>query len=111
MWFFFHLYVEVKEDAENAQDVVGNTCDNHIRVEIPFSNMMAKFFEGSDMEKLIQHMSLHIKAQVENPRMPESGFCLDKMIHLHINFHKLALRWDSSYIKLPEWIAKKKAAF
>ena len=30
-------------------------------------------------------------------------------MHLYINFHKLALTQGSSYIKLPEWIAKKKA--
>ena len=38
--------------------------------------------------------------------MPESGFTLDKIIHLYINFHKLALTRGSSYIKLPKWIAK-----
>ena len=30
-------------------------------------------------------------------------------MHLHIKFHNLALTQVSSYIKLPEWIAKKKA--
>ena len=54
-------------------------------------------------------MLAHIKTQVENPRMPESGFTLDQIMHLHINFHRLALTRRSSYMKLPEWIAKKKA--
>ena len=40
--------------------------------------------------------------------MPESGFMLHQIMHLHINFHKLALTRGSSYIKLPEWIARKK---
>ena len=40
--------------------------------------------------------------------MPESGFMLDQIIHLHINFHKVALTGDSSYIELAESIAIKK---
>ena len=34
---------------------------------------------------------------------------LDQIMHLHINFHRLVLTRGSSYMKLPEWIAKKKA--
>ena len=41
--------------------------------------------------------------------MPESGFTLDKIMHLNINFHWLALTGCSSYTKLPTWIASKKA--
>ena len=70
---------------------------------------MTKFFEGSDINNLIQRMLSHIKIQVENTRMPVSGITLDHIIHLHINFHRLALTRGSSYTKLPEWIARKKA--
>ena len=34
-------------------------------------------------------MLTHIKTQVENPLMPESGFTLDKIMHLYINFWSL----------------------
>ena len=54
-------------------------------------------------------MLAHIKTQVENPRMPESGFPLDKIMHLHVNFHRLGLIRGSSYIELPEWLKSKKA--
>ena len=54
-------------------------------------------------------MIAHIERQTENPKFPESGFTLDKIIHLYINFHKLALTRGSSYIELPEWIRNKKA--
>ena len=53
-------------------------------------------------------MFAHIKTQVENPQMSRRGFELDQTMHLHSNFHKLALTRGSSYIKLSEWIAKKK---
>ena len=45
----------------------------------------------------------------ENPRMPESGFTLDQIMHWHINFNRLALTRGTSYMKLPEWILRKKA--
>ena len=54
-------------------------------------------------------MFAHFKMQVENLRMLGSGFTLDKIMHLHRSFHRLALTQGSSYIKLPERMAKKKA--
>ena len=54
-------------------------------------------------------MFAYIKVQIENHKFPESGFTLDKIMHLYINFHKLALTQGSSYIKLPKWIKSKKA--
>ena len=67
---------------------------------------MIEFFEGSDINELMQRMLAHMKMQVENPRMSESGFKLDKIMHLCINFHRIALTRGSSYIELPEWIKK-----
>ena len=65
---------------------------------------MTEFFEGSDINDLIQRMLAHIKTQVENPRMRESSFSLDKIMHLYINFHRLAFTRSSSYTELPEWV-------
>ena len=53
-------------------------------------------------------MLAHIKTQFGNPRMPESSFSLDKIMHLYINFHKLALTRGGSYIELPKWLKSKK---
>ena len=92
------------EDAKNAQELDGITGDNYIRVITT-----TEFFEGSDINDLIQHILAHIKTQVENPRMPESGFSLDKIMHLYINFHRLVLARGGFYIDLSEWIQNKKA--
>ena len=54
-------------------------------------------------------MLAHIKTQVENPGMPESGFSRDKIMHLCINFHRLLLTRGSSYTELPKWQNNKKA--
>ena len=97
------------EDVENAQDLDGNTGDNCTRVEMPFNSLMTEFFEGSYINDLMQCMLAHIKTQVENPRMPENSFTLNKIMHLYINFHRLELTRGSSYIELPEWIKRKKA--
>ena len=87
----------------------GGTGDNYIRVEMQFNSLMTEFFEVSDINGLIQRMLAHIKAQVENLRMPESGFSLDKIMHLYINFHRLALTRGSSYIELSECLKSKTA--
>ena len=80
------------EDAKNAQDLDdGTTGDNYIRVEMPFNSLMTEFFDASDINDLIELMLAYIKAQTENPKFPKSGFTLDKIMHLYINFHKLEL--------------------
>ena len=46
---------------------------------------------------------------MKNPQIPEGSFILDQIMNLNTNFHKLVLTPGSSYIKLTEWIAQKKA--
>ena len=54
------------EDAKNAQNLEdGITGDNYIRVEMPFNTLMTEFFEGSDINDLIQHMLPYIKARLK----------------------------------------------
>ena len=76
---------------------------------MPFNSLMTKFFQGSNINGLIQRMLAHIKTKIDNPKMPDSGFSLDKIMHLYINFHGLALTRGRSYIELPEWVKNKKA--
>ena len=58
---------------------------------------------------LIGRMLECIKSQIENPKFPESGFTLDKTMHLYINFHRLVLTRGGFYIELLEWIKSKKS--
>ena len=69
----------------------GITGDNYIRVEMPFNSLMTEFFQGSDNNDLIQRMLAYIRTQTENPKFPGSGFSLDEIMHLYIDFHRLAL--------------------
>ena len=41
--------------------------------------------------------------------LPKSGFSIDYIMHLDIDFHKLMLTRGSSYIELPRWLTMKKA--
>ena len=74
-----------------------------------FNSLITEFFEASDINDLIQRMLAYIKTQTENPKFPESGFTLDKIIQLYINFHRLVLTRGSSYTELPKWLKSKKA--
>ena len=92
------------EDAKNAQDLDdGTTGDNYIRVEMPFNSLMTEFFDASDINDLIERMLLYIRTQIENSKFSESGFTLDKIMHLYINFYRLALTRGGCYIELPRW--------
>ena len=92
------------EDAKNAQDLDdGTTGDNYIRVEMPFNSLMTEFFDASDINDLIERMLLYIRTQIENSKFSESGFTLDKIMHLYINFYRLALTRGGCCIELPRW--------
>ena len=78
-------------------------------VEKVFNSLMTEVYQGSDIEELLKQMFAHIKTQIDNPALPKSGFTLDSIIHLDINFHELQLTRGSSYIELPKWISLKKA--
>ena len=87
------------EDAKNAKDLDdGTTGDSYIRMEMPFNSLMTEFFEASDINDLIERMLAYIMAQTESPKFPESGFTLDKIMHMFIKFHRLVLTRGSFYI-------------
>ena len=100
----------LKGDVENHKQTRDNTDltpyknkgGDYNRMDMPFNSLMTDFFENSDINDLIKHMLAHIKMETENPRMPESGFSLDKIMHLYVIFHRLALTQGSSYIVLPK---------
>ena len=44
------------KNAKNAQELDDGTGDNYIRVEMSFNSLMTEFFEGSDINHLIQRI-------------------------------------------------------
>ena len=78
------------------------------KINKPFNSLMIEFFDASDINDLIERMLAYIKPQTKNPKFPVSGFTLDKIMHLYINFHKLLLTGGSSYNELPKRVKVKR---
>lgn len=53
-------------------------------------------------------MFAQIKKYVEHPAVRQSGFAIDRILHMNIDCHRLRLTRVFSYIKLPAWISAKK---
>ena len=51
---------------EDTQDVNGNHGNSFIRVEMLSISLIAKIFEGSNIDELMQRMFAHIKTQIES---------------------------------------------
>ena len=51
----------------------------------------------------------HMETQIENPALLNSRFRFNEVLYLDVNFHRLNLRRGSSYLPLPDWLARKKA--
>ena len=95
------------EDEKQARLKSDGTYET--KVEKVFNSAMTEIFQGSDAEGILKSMFAHIKTQVEHLALPKSGFTLDHIMHLDIDFHKLELTRGASHIELPKWIAEKKA--
>ena len=96
-----------KEEEDNTDLTTHeNEEDGHTRVEMAFNSLMTEFSEDSDINDLIKRMLPHIKIQVENSRMPESGFSLDKIMHLSKQFVLCQVSRsliNMSYESVPRW--------
>ena len=79
------------------------------RVELAFNSRMIDVHRGSDFDSIVDEIIVHMKTQTENPVLLNSRFRFDEVLFLDVNFHQLNLTRGSSYIPLPDWLAKKKA--
>ena len=79
------------------------------QVELAFNSRILAVYNLSDMDETVSEMIPHMAQQIENPALKDSKFVFDEVIHMNIDFHRLNLTRGSSYIPLPDWLAKKKA--
>ena len=85
---------------------------NIIRIDMvdkAFNSQMTEVFQGSNLDEVIDEMFAHMKTQIENPALAKSRFKFYRVLFLNISFHKLKLTRGSSYLRLPDWIASRKA--
>ena len=61
------------------------------------------------MDGIVDGMIAQMNTQIENAALLNSRFRFDEVLFLDVNFHWLNLTRGSSYLPLPDWLAKKKA--
>ena len=79
------------------------------RVDLAFNSLMTSVYRGSDLDQIVDGMIANMKFQIENPALLNSRFVFDEVLYLDVNFHQLHLTRGSSYLPLPDFIAKRKA--
>ena len=89
--------------VQEFDDVVENDI-----VELAFNSRLKNLYRGSNSDALVDGMITHMKAQIENAALLSSRFRFNAVLFLDANFHRLNLTRGSSYLPLPDWIAKKK---
>ena len=78
-------------------------------VELAFNSRVLNVYGFSDMNDIVSVMITHMAQQIENPALRDSKFVFEEVISTTVNFHRLNLTRESSYIPLPDWLASKKA--
>ena len=78
------------------------------RVELAFNSLMTSVYRESEMDQIVDGMTANMKFQIENPALLNSRFVFDEFLYLDVNFHQLNLMRGSSYLPLPDWLARKK---
>ena len=79
------------------------------RIELAFNSLMTSVYRGSEPDQIVDGMIANMKFQIENPALLNSRFVFDEFLCLDVNFHQLNLTRGSSYLPLPDWLARKKA--
>ena len=78
-------------------------------VELAFNSRMLNVYSLSNMNEIVNAMISHMKQQIENPALSDSKFVFDEVVNMDVNFYRLNLMRGSSYLPLPDWLARKKA--
>ena len=78
-------------------------------VELAFSSRMLNVYNFSNMNEIVNAMITHMAQQIENLALLDSKFVFNEVIHMDVDFHQFNLMRGSSYLPLPDWLAKKKA--
>ena len=78
-------------------------------IELVFYSRMTNAYNLSDLDEIVNEMIAHMKEQIENPAILNSRFVFDEVLFTNVNFHQLILTRGSSYLPLPNWLARKKA--
>ena len=70
---------------------------------------MTNVYNLSDLDEIVNEMIAHMKEKIENPALLNSRFVFDEVLFTNADFHQLNLTRGSSYLPLPNWLARNKA--
>ena len=79
------------------------------QVDLAFNSKMTSVYRSSDLDQIVDEMITHMMEQMENPALTNCRFRFDQVLYLDISFYRLNLTRGSSYLPLPDWLARKKA--
>ena len=82
--------------------------DDGEMVKLAFNSRMLNVCNLSNMNQIVNEMIVHMKQQIENPALSDSRSVFDEVLHIDVDFHRLNLTRGSSYLPLPDWLARKK---
>ena len=82
---------------------------NEELVELACNSKMMNVYNLSNMSETVNEMIVHMKGQIENPALSNSRFVFDEVLYMDVDFHQLNFMRGSSYLPLPDWLARKKA--
>ena len=77
-------------------------------VELAFNSRMTNVYNLRDLDEIVNEMIAHMKEQIENPALLNSRFIFNEVLFTNVDFHQLNLMRGSSYLPLPNWLARKK---
>ena len=93
------VWIKFVRDGEEGQE----------RIELAFNSLMTSVYRGSQLDQVVGGMIANMKFQIENPVLLNSRFVFDEFLYLDVNFHQLNLMRGSSYLPLPDWLARNQA--
>ena len=70
---------------------------------------MTSIYNLNNTEGIVFEVINHMKEQIKNPALLNSRFIFEEVLYMDIDFHQLNLTRGSSYLPLPDWLARKKA--
>ena len=77
-------------------------------VDLVFNSLMTNIYNLNDLDEIVLEMINNMKHQIENPALLTSRFIFEEVLYMDINMHQLNLMRGSSYLPLPDWLARKK---
>ena len=78
-------------------------------VDLVFNSLMTNVYNLNNLDEIVFEMINNMKYHIKNPALLNSIFIFEEVLYMDINIHQLNLTRGSSYLPLPDWLARKKA--